>query len=77
MIFSENGFVKLKGDSIEVIADATCILRVVYQTLFDEYGKEMANETLVDIGRRAVMSDEEIEEELNKRIIDKAGRLER
>ena len=66
MIFSESGLVKIEGSGIEVIADATCILHCVYQMLSDEYGKEMANETLVDIGRRAVMTDEELNEELEK-----------
>ena len=66
MIFSENGHVRLKGDSIEFIADAACILHVLYQTLSDEYGKEIANERMVEIGRLAVMTDEEVREELKK-----------
>ena len=74
MIFSENGFVKIKGDSIEFIADVTCILRVVYQTLSDECGKEIANKKLVEIGRLAVMTDGEFNEELKNSIIDLAVR---
>lgn len=64
MIFVENGRVKIDGTCIEIMADATCILRVVYQTLSDVYGKEIINEKLVEMGRLAVMTDEEFDEEL-------------
>ena len=64
MILVENGRVKIDGTCIEIMADATCILRVVYQTLSDVYGKEIVNEKLVEIGRLAVMTDEEFDEEL-------------
>ena len=74
MIFSENGHVKIKGNDSEITADATCILRVLYQTYSDEYGKETANEKLVEIGRLAVMTDEEIIEDVKKMIMDLAVR---
>lgn len=70
MIFVENGRVKIDGTCIEIMADATCILRVVYQTLSDVYGKEITNEKLVEMGRLAVMTDEELDEELEKMIMD-------
>ena len=70
MICSENGNVTIKGSLIDVIADATCLLHGLYQTLSDKYGKEMANKTLVDIGRRAVMNDEEATEDLKNTICD-------
>ena len=76
MIFSEKGHVKLIGDWIEVVVDATCILQSIYQTLSDEYDKEIANETLVEIGRLAVMTDEEANEELKTMIMDLAERYE-
>ena len=76
MIFSEKGHVKLIGDWVEVIADATCVLNCVYHTLSDECDKEIANETLVYIGRRAVMTDEEANEELKTMIMDLAERYE-
>ena len=74
MIFSKNGHVKIKGNDSEITADATCILRVLYQTYSDEYGKETANEKLVGIGRLAVMTDEEIIEDVKKMIMDLAVR---
>ena len=64
MIFVENGRVKIDGTCSELMADATCILRVVYQTLSGTYGKEIINEKLVEMGRLAVMTDEEFDEEL-------------
>lgn len=70
MICSENGNVTIKGSLIDVIADATCLLNGLYQTLSDKYGKEMANKTLVNIGRRAVMDDEEANEDLKNTIFD-------
>ena len=70
MIFSKNGYVKIKGNDSEVTADATCILRVLYQTFSDDYGKEIANEKLVELGRLAVMNDED----MKKMIMDMAVR---
>lgn len=70
MICSENGNVTIKGSLIDVIADATCLLHGLYQTLSDKYGKEMANKTLVNIGRRAVVDDEEANEDLKNTIFD-------
>ena len=76
MIFSENGHVKLEGNGIKLMAEAVCILHSIYQTLSDKYGKEIANEKLVEIGRLAVMSEEEMIEEMKKKISDLAERYE-
>ena len=40
----------------------------------DELGKEMADKTIVKIGRLAVMTDEELLEELKNSIMDLAVR---
>ena len=74
MIFSENGHVKIEGVWIDVIADVECLLQSLYQKMSDELGKEMADKTLVKIGRRAVMTDEELLEELKNSIMDLAVR---
>ena len=70
MIFTENGRVRIDGTCSGILMDATCILHIVYQTLSDAYGKEIANEKLVEICRLAVMTDEELDEELEKKIMD-------
>ena len=77
MIFAETGHVTIKGNGIEVMADATCILRSIYQIFSDKYGKEIANEKIVEIGRLAFMTDEELREALEKKIMDLAARYER
>ena len=74
MIISEDGHVKIEGSGIEVMADATCILHSIYQIFSDKYGEEIANEKLVEIGRLAVMTDEELIEELKNSIMDLAVR---
>ena len=76
MIFSENGHVKIEGNGIEIMSDATCILHGIHQIFSDKYGKEIANEKLVEIGRLAVMTDEELREELKKKIMELAARYE-
>ena len=76
MIFSEKGHVKIVGTGTEVMVDATCLLHSIYQTFSDKFGKEIANEKLVEIGRLAVMTDEEVEEELKTMIMDLAERYE-
>lgn len=70
MIFSEKGHVKIVGTGAEVMVDATCLLHSIYQTFSDKFGKEIANEKLVEIGRLAVMTDEEADEELKTMIMD-------
>ena len=74
MIFTEDGHVTIKGIDIEVMADAVCILHGLYQTFSDKYCKGIANEKLVEIGRLAVMTDEELLEELKNSIMDLAVR---
>ena len=74
MIFSENGHIKIEGVWIDVISDVECLLQSFYQKMSDDLGKEMANKTLVKIGRRAVMTDEELLEELKNSIMDLAVR---
>ena len=74
MIFAEDGHVEIGGNGIEVMADATCILHSIHQIFSDKYGKEIANEKLVEIGRLAVMTDEELREALKKKIMDMAER---
>ena len=74
MIFSENGHVKIEGVWIDVISDVECLLQSFYQKMSDDLGKEMADKTLVKIGRRAVMTDEELIEELKNSIMGLAVR---
>ena len=74
MIFSENGHIKIEGVWIDVISDVECLLQSFYQKMSDDLGKEMANKTLVKIGRRAVMTDEELLEELKNSIMGLAER---
>ena len=74
MIFAEDGHVKIKGNEIEVMADATCILFSIHQIFSDKFGKEIANEKIVEIGRLAFMTDEELREALKKKIMDLAVR---
>ena len=76
MIFSENGHIKIEGNGIELMAEAVCILHSIYHTFSDKYGKEIANEKLVEIGRLAVMSEDDMIEEMKKKIIDLAARME-
>ena len=76
MIFSKNGQIEIEGNSIEIMAEAVCILNSIYYTFSDKYGKEIANEKLVEIGRLAVMSEDDMIEEMKKKIIDLAERME-
>ena len=77
MIFSENGHVKFEGNGIKLMAEAVCILHSIHQIFSDKYGKEIANEKIVEIGRLAFMTDEELREALEKKIMDLAARYER
>ena len=76
MIFSENGHIKIEGNGIELMAEIVCLLHSIYHTFSDKYGKEIANEKLVEIGRLAVMSEDDMIEEMKKKIIDLAARME-
>ena len=76
MIFAEDGHVKFEGNGIKLMAETVCILHSIHQIFSDKYGKEIANEKIVEIGRLAFMTDEELREALEKKIMDLAERYE-
>lgn len=61
MILSADGFVRIEGSGLEVLAETACILHAVYEKLIEKMGKEWADEQMVKLGRIAVMSSDELE----------------
>ena len=62
MIVAIEGTVRIEGNTSEVLAETTVILRDVYHGLIERYGKEEADEQLASISQMAVMSEKEITE---------------
>ena len=62
MIICKDGTVKIGGDKVEVLAEATCILHAIYERLVEREGEEEAAEQLKELFMLAVMSKDEIEE---------------
>lgn len=59
MIVAIDGTVRIEGDEPEVFADTAQILSLIYETLKDKKSEQYAMEQLVEIGRIAVMTEEE------------------
>ena len=60
MIVAIDGTVRIDGDEPEVFADTAMILNLIYETLKDKKSEEYAMEKLVEIGRIAVMDEDEL-----------------
>ena len=66
MVISMNGTVRLEGDKTEVMAEVTLILKSFYDNVKRREGEQSAMEQLAEMGRLAVMTDEEISDEVKK-----------
>lgn len=60
MIFVNGGMLQLEGRKEVVIAETVIILNSVYEKLVEDHGEEKAMELFAEIGRMAVMSEDEI-----------------
>ena len=68
MIICMDGTLRMEGNKVEVLAETTLILHGVYETLVKHEGEEKAREQFAEIGRLAVMTDEEISDATNELI---------
>ena len=73
MVKSDMGRTQIMGPGPLIFVEVTSILRAYYKTLVEKLGEEQAKEILVDVGRYAVKSDEELNseaEEVMKKWLD-------
>ena len=68
MIICMNGTLRMEGDKAEVLAETTLILHGIYETLVKHEGEDVAREQFAEIGRLAVMTEEELEDATNELI---------
>lgn len=64
--------VRIEGDMPEVCSEIECLLGSFYRNCVENYGEEVADTILVQIGRNAVMSDEERKAE-HDRVMEEIG----
>lgn len=69
MIICGDGRVVIKGDTAGVLADFTHIIKSMREMLAEELGEEMADEQIVECGKLAYMTSEELEE-YNKQLAE-------
>ena len=62
MIICMDETVRIGGDKVEVLVEATCILNAVYEKLVEHEGEESAEEQLRKLFMLAIMSKEEVRE---------------
>ena len=62
MIISYEGKVRIEGEKSDVLAEATCIMHDIFETLAVREGREAAREELDEIFKLAVMSAKQISE---------------
>ena len=68
MIIAMDRTTRIEGDKSDVIAECTSILHAIYEILVEKEGVDAANEQFVEIGRLAVMSEEDLENEINRKL---------
>lgn len=66
MVKCEGTHVQFKGLDAIIFAEVTVILRGFYEMMIEIHGEEQAKEILVDVGRYAVKSDEELDSEVEE-----------
>lgn len=67
MILSDDGCVHTKGTMPEIMADFTGAIKAVYELLIKEgYTDDFARQSIAHAGQLAFMSDEELEDALEK-----------
>lgn len=69
MIICGDGRVVIKGDTASVLAEFTQIIKSMREMLAREMGEEMADEQIVECGKLAYMTSEELEE-YNKQLME-------
>jgi len=75
MIIAMDGTTRIEGDKNDVIAECTSILHAIYEVLVEKEGVDAANEQFVEIGRLAVMSEEDLENEINRTLSELSATL--
>ena len=60
MVDIEKGICMIQGTGMDMVMDCTVMLHTVFETLEKHHGKDTAMEILVNIGRDAVKTDEEL-----------------
>ncbi len=64
--------VRIEGDMPEVCSEIECLLGSFYRNCVENYGEEVADTMLGQIGRKAGMSDEERKAE-HDRVMEEIG----
>ena len=68
MINVENGRVVMSGREDDLMCEATAVLHGLFEQMEKEHGKEEALEKLAEIGRIAVMTQEELSKEVREKL---------
>lgn len=70
MISCDKGLVRINGSIGETMAEATVLLKTMYDAINKEEGKKTADEFIDNITRRAKMSEAEIKKDITSRLLD-------
>lgn len=64
MVKCDCGMVEFRGPMIVIMGEVTCLLNALYQKMVENMGVEEANNEFARMGRIAVMSDDEVDEQM-------------
>ncbi len=76
MIKIDEKTTEVTGELHEILGDTTHLLRVLYRQLKEVLGEEKANEYFVEMGKMAVMTDEELDKYAKKNIEELKNKYE-
>ena len=64
MITTENGYVEMQGDIIELLIDFTSIIESMHKFMSSNFDEDFANEIITLAGQLAYMTEEERKEKI-------------
>ena len=56
----------IAGNLTTILSEITTVLHKVYKEMKDTIGEELANEYLADVGRLAIMSEDELKDRVKE-----------
>ena len=67
MIKANKGMIQIEGSTPTVCAELSGIVKALYEILEDQFGDEIARETIAKAGQVAFMTDEEMDKAVEEK----------
>ena len=76
MIKIDENTTEITGELHDILGDTTHLLRILYQQLKTIMGEDKANKYFAEMGKLAVMTDEELDTAMDEKLKEVLGKHE-